>query len=167
MGRVFWIVLPVYASIACSTSRSVVQPTPQRSQTVVQPAPQRLERAGMPRCISSSGQHISDPERAAIADAEREYAKAIASIFQGQVPRLKRCYDNALSDDRNFKVTVKVQWTISPDGSVANICSVNDTKGVSLGFLGCLSSEIALIRFPTHSDQPLDVVFPLVFTFDE
>jgi|GEM_PF-5871281 hypothetical protein len=121
----------------------------------------------MPRCISSSVQHIPDPAKAAITDAERENAESIASVFHGQVPRLKRCYENALSDDRNLEVTVKVQWTISRDGSVANVCSVNDTNGVPFGFLGCLSSEIAIMRFPPQTDQPIDVVFPLIFKFDE
>jgi len=156
MSRGLLAVISVFSSLACSTSRPV---GPHASQ--------RLEKLGMPRCTSSPVQPPPAPLRTEITEAERANSRLIAGAFRGQVLRLSRCYENALSDDRNLEVTVKVQWTISRDGSVANVCSVNDTNGVPFGFLGCLSSEIAIMRFPPQTDQPIDVVFPLIFKFDE
>jgi hypothetical protein len=98
----------------------------------------------MPRCISPFVPHPPDSAKTELTGAQRENATSIDGAFRDQGWRLKRCYENALSENRNLEVTVKVRWAISRDGSVADVCSVDDTNGVPPGFLGCLSSDLTL-----------------------
>jgi hypothetical protein len=152
MSRGLLAVISVFSSLACSTSRPV---GPHASQ--------RLEKLGMPRCTSSPVQPPPAPLRTEITEAERANSRLIAGAFRGQVLRLSRCYENALSSNRNLEVSVKIRWTLNSNGSVTSVCSVDDTKNVPPDFLGCLSSEIATIRFPPQTDQRVDVVYPLIF----
>ena len=97
--------------------------------------------------------------------SERDRATMI-EIQEGFVARtqgLKQCYGDAWTDRRSMEATIEVQWTVRSDGTVAELCSVNDTYGIFPNFLRCLSSEIYAMRFPPLPEGPIDVRWPLVF----
>jgi hypothetical protein len=152
MGREFLAVLFVLTILACGSSRQAGERAPRHFETV-----------SVPRCLALALQDSAVVEKAYLSEAERENSISIARAFRGQVQQLRRCYEKALSCNPSLDAKIEFQWAIKSDGSVADICSVNDTYGVPTSLLGCLSSEISSIRFPPQAGQPFHVRFPLVF----
>jgi hypothetical protein len=86
----------------------------------------------------------------------------IAKTVQGQLPRIRACYERVIKHEPTARGRILLSWTIRADGGVERVEVVEDEVG-SEQFRGCAARSVAKWRFPVGA-QSVAVSYPFHMT---
>ena len=71
----------------------------------------------------------------------------IGKTVQGQLPRIRACYERVIKHDPNARGRIVMSWNIAADGGVSGVEVTSDAIG-SEQFAGCATRSVKKWRFP-------------------
>lgn len=93
--------------------------------------------------------------------------ETIQRVLRQNFGAFRLCYQHAAQNDLSLTGTVRVRFSIEPDGGVTHAAVDRGSTLTQSALVACLAGRLSRIQFPAPQGGRMDLVVPLTFTPDD